>query len=141
MLQQTKFNVELCLFADHHKDATPALAAYKKTIEQVGSCATLIAERLIDAQAPAFDTQTAGLLIATILLDTINLEPEAGRMTSKDVEVVDRLKTYCADELSTDELYHAVTAGTCLSSNRQYTLLFSCLINWFIKTFIFFDLH
>ena len=78
-----------------------------KTIELVGSCSTLVAEKLLSLGV--LDSQMSSLLLGTILLDTINLDPNAGRTTDKDKEIVKRLQqTY---SVAPDELYKALSEG------------------------------
>ncbi len=73
---------------DHHKDEKLYSHAPKKVIEPVGSTATLVGEELIATNRDLIDINIAMLLIGTILLDTVNLDTEAGRVTPKDVRVV-----------------------------------------------------
>ncbi|XP_055334385.1 exopolyphosphatase PRUNE1-like [Paramacrobiotus metropolitanus] len=62
------------------------------TVEPVGSCATLVAERLLNhPDSCALTATTAYLLYETILLDTINFSPEARKATAKDRRVADEL--------------------------------------------------
>ena len=55
------------------------------------------------------DSQIASLLLGTILLDTVNLDPRAGRVTDKDKEIVQRLHNKYPVAL--DELYRSVSTG------------------------------
>ena len=55
------------------------------------------------------DSQITSLLLATILLDTVNLDPRAGRSTEKDIDVVQQLQDKCPVAL--DELYRSVSTG------------------------------
>jgi exopolyphosphatase len=57
----------------------------------VGSTATLVAEELLATASDLIDINIAMLLIGTILLDTVNLDVEAGRVTPKDVRIVAEL--------------------------------------------------
>lgn len=63
------------------------------TVEMVGSCATLVAERVLQRAPHILDTQVAALLYGTILVDCVDLAPEAGKVTPKDLEVVQHLET------------------------------------------------
>lgn len=76
-----------------------------KTIELVGSCSTLVAEKLLPLDI--LDSQMSNLLLGTILLDTINLDPRAGRSTDKDKVIVKRLQDRYP--LALDELYIALS--------------------------------
>jgi exopolyphosphatase len=68
---------------DHHKDEN-LYSDDIKTIEPVGSTATLIAEKMIEINNNILDENTALLLTGTILLDTVNFDPKAKRTTLKD---------------------------------------------------------
>ncbi|XP_061552868.1 exopolyphosphatase PRUNE1 [Phycodurus eques] len=54
------------------------------TVEMVGSCATLVTERLIQNAPHILDQQVALLLYATILTDCVNMAPAACKVTPKD---------------------------------------------------------
>ena len=94
-------------FQDHHKDMWLSNLKVKKKIELVGSCSTLVAEKLLPLEI--LDSQMAYLLLGTILLDTINLDPRAGRSTHKDIEIVKQLQDKYPVDL--DELYTALSQG------------------------------
>ena len=94
-------------FSDHHKDQWPANLKVNKKIELVGSCSTLVAEKLLTLDA--LDSQMSSLLLGTILLDTVNLDPRAGRVTDKDKEIVKQLQEKYP--LALDELYRSVSKG------------------------------
>ena len=76
---------------DHHVDAGHYPHARPRTIEPVGSAATLVAEAILKDQPSLIDAGTATLLLGTILLDTVNLSPDAKRVTPKDEAVAARL--------------------------------------------------
>lgn len=75
---------------DHHADEGLYPDA-KRDVAPVGSCATLIAERYLASMPDLLDKSTAKLLLGTILLDTVNLDPEAKRATSRDEDAVGQL--------------------------------------------------
>jgi len=78
---------------DHHKDEGSYPRARTRKIELVGSTCTLVAEEYF-RQAPQLITRReAVLLLGTILLDTVNLDPKAGRVTPKDTEIAEKLKS------------------------------------------------
>ena len=74
---------------DHHKDEQLYMDA-ARVIEPVGSAATLVAEALLK-NPDALEEGSAVLLLGTILLDTVNLDPDAQRATEKDQQIVDAL--------------------------------------------------
>jgi exopolyphosphatase len=76
---------------DHHKDEGLFTKASPRIIEPVGSAATLVAEALLGQGESLLEKGSAILLLGTILLDTVNLDPEAKRATGKDQEIAERL--------------------------------------------------
>lgn len=79
---------------DHHKDETGSLYHdVMKNIAPVGSCATLVAKDFLDMKPMALERNPdlVKLLLGAILVDTVNLEPSAGRATDVDRDVVVRL--------------------------------------------------
>jgi exopolyphosphatase len=76
---------------DHHRDEELFPAASPRIIEPVGSVATLIAERMLAEKKDLVSDGVALLLLGTILLDTVNLDPEAQRATEKDINTVETL--------------------------------------------------
>jgi inorganic pyrophosphatase/exopolyphosphatase len=59
----------------------------RRILEPVGSACTLVAEQILHRKPELLDRQLATLLLAAVLLDTANLDPEAGRATDKDREI------------------------------------------------------
>lgn len=81
---------------DHHRlerVVTEMGTSCPITVETVGSCATLVTERILQRAPQILDWQIATLLYGTILLDCVDLAPEAGKVTPKDSEVVLQLET------------------------------------------------
>ncbi len=76
---------------DHHKDEGLFPEAAPRIIEPVGSAATLVAEAILNDSPGLLEEGTARLLLGTVLLDTVNLDPEAKRATEKDHRIVDTL--------------------------------------------------
>jgi exopolyphosphatase len=98
---------------DHHKDESQyseIVDPTRRNIEKVGSCSTLIAENFlretnlfvnnVDLQHnnnnTALDSDNskniASLLLSTILLDTMNLSPEAKKATQKDINIINKFQ-------------------------------------------------
>ncbi len=69
---------------DHHADGGLYPQAEPRWIEPVGSAATLVAEAMLRDNPALVDRGAARLLLGTILLDTVNLDPAAERATAKD---------------------------------------------------------
>lgn len=86
---------KVSIILDHHKDEGLYLQAHPRIIEPVGSCATLVGEILTREYPDLINEQLATLLGGTILLDTINLNPQAGRVTPRDIKTAKDLLEYC----------------------------------------------
>lgn len=80
---------------DHHKDEGCFQQLAMRIVEPVGSAATLVAERLLGTDASGVEPALAELLLGTILLDTVNFDPQAQRATPKDVAVARQLQAIC----------------------------------------------
>ncbi|KAK6471367.1 exopolyphosphatase PRUNE1 [Huso huso] len=78
---------------DHRPLERAPSAGCAVTSEPVGSCATLIAERIARSAPHVLDKQVAALLYGTIVLDCVNMAPEAGKVTPKDRELVALLES------------------------------------------------
>ena len=68
---------------DHHCDEKRFQGIERRVIEPVGSCATLVAEMILDEAPELLDTRLARLLLGPILLDTVNLDPTKKRCSGK----------------------------------------------------------
>jgi exopolyphosphatase len=82
---------------DHHQDEGLFPSIPERCVKPVGSAITLVAEKLLALTPPPIDKAIAVLIAGTILLDTVNLDPQAGRVTPKDFQVVSALMplTFC----------------------------------------------
>ena len=101
---------EILLFVDHHEDSND-FADVPKQIKFVGSCATLIAEQIRIASNTFFEffPDACEMLLATILIDTYNLDLHSGRTTEQDVftaEILSRLT-----DADTDQLFITIQTG------------------------------
>ncbi|XP_033625283.1 protein prune homolog 2-like isoform X3 [Asterias rubens] len=74
------------------------------TIETVGSCCTLVAEKILAENCDVIDDGIAKLLLGPILVDTVNLSASAGKATAKDITMVEELSKLCPD-LDKDKMY------------------------------------
>lgn len=63
----------------------------RRIVEPVGSACTLVAEQILQRESGILDRQLATLLLAAVLLDTVNLDPQAGRVTDKDRKIAELL--------------------------------------------------
>ena len=104
---------------DHHVDENVHKNS-TKIIKPVGSCCTLIAA-LMRQNIPnlALDTTTKLLLANAIILDTVNLDPTQGRVTSDDIDIIEFLSIANKDEL----FKSLMSAKTNISSLSVYDLL------------------
>ncbi|XP_051497031.1 exopolyphosphatase PRUNE1 isoform X2 [Apus apus] len=78
------------------------------TVELVGSCATLVTERIAQGPPGVLDRPTAALLHGTILLDCVNLSPAAGKVTPRDVACVSLLEERFPDLPARDAVFEAL---------------------------------
>jgi exopolyphosphatase len=76
---------------DHHADEGLFTDVSIRVVEPVGSAATLVARAILKENAAALEESSALLLLGTILLDTVNLDPEAGRVTPEDQAIAEKL--------------------------------------------------
>ena len=100
---------------DQHVDAEAIDCP--RVMEFVGSCSTLVAERLINNKDYEMPNEIATLLLSAILTDTSNLNIERVT-TDKDQSVAMCLKDLV--DITTDEIYNKVCStvgiGTCRST-------------------------
>ena len=86
------------------QDSQDASSRVQKTVEMVGSCATLVGEKLLSLDVTSVSEEVATLLLAAVLLDTINLDAAAGRTTEKDREVANLLGEIAGQETGKSSL-------------------------------------
>jgi len=103
ILAQHQKKFEKCVreIVDHHKDEKiyPEAKGDYRIIDMVGSCCTLVALKYLytnDFNSTSLLEGTEGekairLLVGTILLDTVNLDPKHKKVTPKDEEAVAKL--------------------------------------------------
>ena len=85
---------------DHHQDIEMYSNAKPRIFETIGSCSTLVAQFILDKQASIFKNEEIAILnIAPILVDTVNLDQEQGRVTEKDSEVFNKLKVFTSTDV------------------------------------------
>ena len=89
-----KFDSKVVSILDHHKDEERYKTASPRIIEPVGSTTSLVAREFFTS---AFEVSrdVAVLLGGTILLDTVNLADDAGRVTELDKEIAARVLSLC----------------------------------------------
>ncbi|XP_066465163.1 exopolyphosphatase PRUNE1 isoform X2 [Eleutherodactylus coqui] len=82
---------------DHHVLERRPTRNCRVTAELVGSCTTLVAEKIIREAPHILDSQLASMLRDTIVLDCVNMAPAAGKVTPKDTEYVTVLESKFPD--------------------------------------------
>jgi len=105
---QEKYADAVVAIIDHHADSGLYPQAEPRLIEPVGSAATLVAEAMLQDRPDLINVQSATLMLGTILLDTVNLDPAAGRVTAKDQAIVNRLSEIAGS--NTDDLFTKLQA-------------------------------
>lgn len=78
---------------DHHLLEREPSPSCPVTVEMVGSCASLVTERIIQKAPEILDQQVAQLLYAAVVLDCVNMAPAAGKVTPKDSQVAAALES------------------------------------------------
>lgn len=76
---------------DHHK--LERSTSCPITVEPVGSCATLVTEKVLRGAPQLLDSVVGTLLYGTILVDCVDMSPAAGKVTPKDSEVLLKLES------------------------------------------------
>ncbi|OQR72019.1 protein prune-like [Tropilaelaps mercedesae] len=82
---------------DHHKWEGSFSSPVEKTVEMVGSCATLVGEKLLAEHRELADQTITKLLISTIVTDTVNFSESAKKTTPKDLKVFKELLALLPD--------------------------------------------
>ncbi|NXX76982.1 PRUN1 Exopolyphosphatase, partial [Urocolius indicus] len=93
---------------DHRPLERQRAGGCRVTAEPVGSCATLVTERIAQGPPGALDRATAALLHGTILLDCVNLSPAAGKVTPRDVACVSLLEERFPELPARDSIFQAL---------------------------------
>jgi exopolyphosphatase len=105
---QAKYADAVDAIIDHHPDGGLYRQAKPRRIEPVGSAATLVAEAMLRDRPALIDAGSATLLLGTILLDTVNLDPAAERVTAKDQDIAARLGEIAGSDA--DDLFATLEA-------------------------------
>ncbi|KAM6167274.1 exopolyphosphatase PRUNE1 isoform 2-T2 [Erethizon dorsatum] len=75
------------------------------SVELVGSCATLVTERILQGAPEILDRETATLLHGTIILDCVNMDLKIGKATPKDKKYVEKLEVLFPDLPERNEIF------------------------------------
>lgn len=91
---------------DHHQvknDSTRLCKSSSIRIEPVGSCCTLIAEKILEEKT--MTNEMASLLIGPIVFDTVNFSSTAGKTTEKDRRIFAELFSFCSTSIDSNRLF------------------------------------
>jgi len=89
-----KFDSQVVTILDHHRDEGLYKTASPRIVEPVGSTTSLVAREFFTSGIEV-SRDVAVLLGGTILLDTVNLADDAGRVTELDKEIAARVLPLC----------------------------------------------
>ncbi|XP_006900211.1 PREDICTED: protein prune homolog [Elephantulus edwardii] len=78
------------------------------SVELVGSCATLVTERILQGAPEILDRQTAALLHGTIILDCVNMDLKIGKATPKDIKYVEKLEILFPDLPKRNDIFDSL---------------------------------
>lgn len=78
------------------------------SVELVGSCATLVTERILQGAPEILDRQTAALLHGTIILDCVNMDLQIGKATLKDKNYVEKLEALFPDLPERNDIFDSL---------------------------------
>ncbi|KAJ8796769.1 hypothetical protein J1605_002039 [Eschrichtius robustus] len=78
------------------------------SVELVGSCATLVAERILQRAPEILDRQTAALLHGAIILDCVNMDLKIGKATLKDNRYVEKLEALFPDLPNRNDIFDSL---------------------------------
>jgi len=82
-----KYQDKVVEIIDHHEIETELPSAI---IEKVGSCASLVLREILKENTIFAEKECFLLVLQTILIDTVNLDPEAKKVTEEDIKIVKR---------------------------------------------------
>ncbi|CAF3132483.1 unnamed protein product [Rotaria socialis] len=112
LYKQEKFEIVL---VDHHslRSKLNQVFVSKVKIEHVGSCCTLIAEKIFASNANFHVTdEIAYLLTGSILFGTLNFSSNAGKATKKDKQIYEQLLTCQTSRVDDFKLYKDLRQST-----------------------------
>ncbi|KAF6075588.1 prune exopolyphosphatase 1 [Phyllostomus discolor] len=78
------------------------------SVELVGSCTTLVTERILQGAPEILDRQTAALLHGTIILDCVNMDLQIGKATLKDKTYVEKLEALFPDLPERNDIFDSL---------------------------------
>ncbi|XP_066233528.1 exopolyphosphatase PRUNE1 isoform X1 [Saccopteryx leptura] len=78
------------------------------SVELVGSCSTLVTERILKGAPEILDRQIAALLHGTIILDCVNMDVKIGKATLKDNKYVEKLEALFPDLPKRNDIFDSL---------------------------------
>ncbi|XP_077012204.1 exopolyphosphatase PRUNE1 isoform X3 [Tamandua tetradactyla] len=78
------------------------------SVELVGSCATLVAERILQNAPEILNRQIVTLLHGTIILDCVNMNMQLGKATLKDNKYVEKLEALFPDLPNRNDIFDSL---------------------------------
>ncbi|CAF0750443.1 unnamed protein product [Adineta steineri] len=111
----SKLNEAVVEIIDHHqikKDSILLKDSSAIKIELVGSCCTLVAEKILASNFKMTD-EIAYLLTGPIIFDTVNFSSSAGKTTEKDEQIYAQLQTYRHSPIDDSKLYEDLRKSSC----------------------------
>lgn len=133
---------KVTIILDHHENEHLYPHAAQKEIAPVGSTATLVAEQWITHCPDLIDAHLALLLGGTLLLDTVNLDTSAGRVTPRDEKMAAILMRSCPLEQAhyferiQKAKFNIAHLGTFDLLRRDYKQFQSGKISWGIASLL-----
>ena len=110
---RSELNEAVVEIIDHHqvrKDSIASISSSAIKIEPVGSCCTLIAEKLFSSDF-SMNEEIAYLLSGPIVFDTVDFSPSAGKTTDKDREIYARLQKSLSTPIDHSKLFSDLRDG------------------------------
>jgi len=95
---------------DHHALERKEDSNTKILVETVGSCSSLVTQTIRSENESFSEKEPLELLLATILLDTVALQPGAKKVTAKDVEMVEWIESRIGS-VDRSELFKEVSSA------------------------------
>jgi len=120
---------------DHHLDEGfyEETTKNRRTIEKVGSCTTLVCDlffqEIYKDNVPTsdfeMDNSLSRFLLAPILIDTVNFNPQAVRGTPKDLKIVEKLLEFLPSTFRRNEFFETLRQEkiTSISSISPHDML------------------
>lgn len=104
-----KFSSIIQEIIDHRPVAKDVASARNLNINPVGSCCTLICQKIINTNSKILNAELAHLLHGTIILDTVNFNKDAKRFQKLDIMMAEYLEKNYSLTHTRDNIYKQLT--------------------------------